>query len=147
MNKYIINCSEEQTKRALELGAPIINYPLVSSPYGIPKFEKNGMAYIIPTAEEMIGWLEEQADILDITVEPYEDDGYPSLCGYGFYIRNKNKEYILGTFTEKGDMVYICPIDGTYCHYGKLTKREAILVAIDAALEYISLKQTSNKQE
>lgn len=138
---YKILCTPEQTKKLLELGAPIEyednTYPTYWRPNICRFAEMPERTYHIPTAEQVIGWLEEQADILDINIEPYEDDSYPSLCGYGFSIRNKNKEYILGTFTEKGDMVYISPTDGTYCHYGKLTKREATIEVIDAALEYL----------
>ena len=135
MNKYTIYCTEEQTRKAVELGAPIELY------YG-GEYESeliDGIRYITPTAEEMIGWLEEQGDILNIDIHLYEDDGYPKMCGYGFTIYNKNKDIIVGTFTEKGSLVYICPkckeyiyLEGTYNNF--LTKQEATLEAIDAKL-------------
>ena len=60
MDKYTIYCTEEQTKKALELGAPIkYKYTLDNKERG--KFEK-------PTASQMIGWLEEQEDIKEVFV-------------------------------------------------------------------------------
>lgn len=151
MNRFTSYCTEEQTKKALlELGAPIL---LVPEEYYTEKehfhmeIEGENASVILPTTEEMINWLEEQGDILYIDTYLYEDDGYPRMCGYGFTIYNKNKEIITGTFTEKGSLVYICPkskeyfyLSGTYTN-DFLTKREATLEAIDAALEYLTSKK------
>ena len=118
MNRYTIYCTPEQTKKALELGAPIINYPLISSPYGIPKFEEKGIAYIIPTAEQMIGWIEEQ--------------------GFQFNIHtNMFNEWEVLAFTENTDNTISEVADSDW----KETKIEAILAAIDAALEYLTNKK------
>lgn len=63
MDKYTIYCTEEQTKKAFELGAPIEvlpnymefeNFPFVNCKDG------NQRPCMIPTAEQMICWLEEQ---------------------------------------------------------------------------------------
>ena len=55
MEKYSIFCTQEQTKKALELGAPITHNGLDNTPLKIP------------TAEEMIGWLEEQGFFIRIS--------------------------------------------------------------------------------
>lgn len=151
MSDYGLYCTEAQTRKALELGAPIVHHENACTTNSTPHFyigecgnyQKGFILYIIPTAEEMKGWLEEQGDILYIDIHLYEDDGYPKMCGYGFTIYNKNKDIIVGTFTEKGSLVYICPkckeyiyLEGTYNNF--LTKQEATLEAIDAALEYLS---------
>lgn len=148
MEQYTIPCTEEQTRRAFELGAPINtdNNPMFSDFIEV----KKGLYAIVPTAEQMIGWLEEQEDILFINIHLYEDDGYPKMYGYGFTIYNKNKDIITGTFTEKGDLVYICPkskeyigLVGTYAN-DFLTKEEATLVAIDVALDYLTKQKTNH---
>lgn len=67
MEQYTIYCTEEQTKKAMELGAPIelegeIYYP-------------NGAAYPKrPTSEQMIGWLEECEEIDEIVLMKSEDN-------------------------------------------------------------------------
>lgn len=140
MNEYSIYCTEEQMNKALELGAPIE----ITGMYKVAQFVGvSDATFIIPTAEQMLGWLETQEDILDINIHLYEDDGYPKMCGYGFTIYNKNKEIITGTFTEKGNLVYICPkckefiyLAGTY-ENEFLTKKEATIAAIDVALDYL----------
>lgn len=67
MNGYTIYCTEEQTNKALELGAPIKTFD-VSSIEG-----KN--AYNFPTAEQMTAWLEEQGIALDIHTYFCVDNG------------------------------------------------------------------------
>lgn len=49
MEQYTIYCSDEQTKKALELGAPL--------EYHCPNERES--VYHRPTAEQMLGWLEE----------------------------------------------------------------------------------------
>ena len=51
MEKYTIYCTEAQTKKALELGAPIQTIKK-------PQYSVGLIAKV--TAEQMIGWLEEQ---------------------------------------------------------------------------------------
>lgn len=97
MNDYTIYCTEEQTKKALELGAPI----------KIECFSTATEDYwheVIPTTEQMINWLEEQ----------------------GFYIRlNTNGCNVEIDFTCILELIGI-------------SRKEATLAAIDAALEYLS---------
>ena len=124
MNRYTIYCTEEQTKKDFELGAPI-ERGHESSRYfniGVPTFYdendeicrvKNSVIFI-PTAEEMIGWLEnvipvsEEFSIKQIIVESYF---------------NGKWNYFLG-------------IEESENYYN--SRKEATLAAIDAALEYLS---------
>lgn len=66
MERYTIYCTEEQARKALELGVPIefeVECPvnletLERSPYPDIKMGKDGEPIlIIPTAEQTIGWL------------------------------------------------------------------------------------------
>lgn len=70
MNQYTIHCTEEQTKKAFELGAPIVTLPNYEEFKGFPFVRcKNGNEYPcqIPTAEQMIGWLEKQNILIEYT--------------------------------------------------------------------------------
>lgn len=59
MNKYTIYCTPEQTKKALELGAPIKECGYYfKKQIGCNTISDTDL-HIIPTAEQMIGWLEE----------------------------------------------------------------------------------------
>lgn len=78
MNKYTIFCTEEQTRKALELGAPIefeVECPvnletLERSPYPDIKMGKDGEPIlIIPTAEQMLGWLDKQGVTFEVIME------------------------------------------------------------------------------
>lgn len=102
MNRYTIYCTEEQTKKALELGAPI-RYKDTLDNRERGKFEP-------PTAEQMLGWLNDQGVSMDTD---WSWDGQVTI--WGWY--NQVKEYI-------------------YTSYANSLK-EAILAAIDAALEYL----------
>lgn len=102
MERYIIQCTEEQIKKALELGAPI---------------EDDGSFLSLPTAEEMLGWLEEQY-FNEIHVE-----------------QNARKTWSYIMYDKKDNC-----IDE---QYGYTTRKEATLAAIDAALEYL----TKNKEK
>lgn len=59
ISEYTTYCSEEQTRKALELGAPIETTkrlePLVNRKY-ITDLD-NYSAIIVPTAEQMMGWM------------------------------------------------------------------------------------------
>lgn len=69
MNKYTIHCTEEQTKKAFELGAPIVILPNYEEYKGFPFVRHtNGNEYpcAIPTAEQMLGWLEERGLYIQI---------------------------------------------------------------------------------
>lgn len=60
MNKYTIYCTEEQTKKALELGAPIETCGYYyKQQFGCNTISDTDL-HIVPTAQQMIGWLEEQ---------------------------------------------------------------------------------------
>ena len=118
MEKYTIYCTEEQTKKALELGAPIISYHNAFTTNDIPHYtieEGNGncMLYIIPTAEQMIGWLEEHIDEIDACKK---NDG---TWFYIFYPNNTIVNHIKEGFSSR---------------------KEATLAAIDAALDYLKKK-------
>lgn len=105
MNEYTTICSEEQTKRALELGAPI-TIKHVMGEDGIVK----QYIPISPTVEQMIGWLEEQDGIEEITV-----------CKTGMWVWGKNHTLI------KGSPNYS-------------SRQESSLAAIDVALDYLTNK-------
>lgn len=106
MEQYTIFCTPEQTRKALELGAPI------------EELEYNcqqGWIYEKVTAEQMIGWLEEQG--IAIILESIMDGDGIGYC------------WIAHTFNYNEDM---CMKDDKM-----LSRKEATLAAIDAALEYL----------
>lgn len=117
MDEYTIFCTEGQTKKALELGAPIrrilpteaINDPSFEmsehfSDRPIPYFVK------IPTTEQMIGWLEEPG-ITEI------------------FITRRNIYY--------WNYLIICKKKVAFRYNSYPNRKEATLAAIDAALEYL----------
>lgn len=114
MDKYIIYCTEEQVKKAIELGAPMLTKTFISS-FG--KIETN-----LTTAEQMLGWLEEQGVLMQI--EP--------INGMHYYWLLSTKE-----LTEEPDRYswvtqYVTP------NYEEIpSRKEATLAAIDAALDYL----------
>lgn len=117
MDKYTIPCTPEQTKKALELGAPI--------DYSSDNFDSdctdnigrlsNGLYAIIPTAEQMIGWLEEQDSIIDIELKTVTR----GVWGYEVYGR-------------------FIPFKTSDSGYN--SRKEATIAAIDAALDYLKMK-------
>lgn len=125
MEKYKIFCTEEQTKKALELGAPI-ERGHESSRYfniGVPTLfdEKDEICRVknsvifIPTAEQMMGWL--------IT------------NGFAFGIIDYNdgfNDHVFWRVANKFDKKWYVADD-------KLKDpKEAVLAAIDTALDYLS---------
>lgn len=127
MNRFEIRCTQEQTKKAIELGAPIFTFSesfaddyrtsIYDKYCSIPPIKEEGYedeVYAdIPTAEQMIGWLESKkifvhiAPCVDISCSWHiEAIGYTSN-------------------------IMVCK-----------TRKEATLAAIDAALEYL----TNNKK-
>lgn len=114
MNQYIIHCTEAQTKRALELGAPIIKR--------YNRFDDFTECILDnPTAEQMIGWLNIEKKIF-VMVRPYvsmyHEDEYDSI------LMNLCNGYMLNV------------------KQGCDNSKEATLAAIDAALEHLeNLKQ------
>lgn len=121
MNKYTIYCTEEQTRKALELGAPIRKEPSSLELYQCVRTdEKDNVTgqsiwLISPTAEQMMGFFRSKnihivihKDIVDKwsvyghEIEPIEFTVFDRLTGYNSF-------------------------------------KEATLAAIDAALEYLHL--------
>lgn len=113
MEKYTIYCNEEQTKKALELGAPI-ETTLVRGDYNNLHSELD-----IPTAEQMIGWLEEHW-FEYINISYYITGDY--WCYYG---ETKGGHDSIGGKVSRN-------------HYS--SRKEATLAAIDVALDYLSKK-------
>lgn len=105
ISDYTIYCTSEQTKKALELGAPLKSYTANG-------YVESDCAEC-PTAEQMIGFLEEQDIIYCIDILFEGKDDY-SMCVSG----------------DSFDVV-----EGGYS-----SRKEATLAAIDAALEYLSNK-------
>lgn len=141
MLQYIILCTPEQTRKALELGAhpefvtsqreQDSRYDYIKSNLSMSSFENtryinvareydkndkyvvfNKEVYRCPTAEQMIGWLEGQGDIEEINISHIYGD-------WTVNIHLKTKACI-----------------GDYNFYP--SRREATLAAIDAALEYLT---------
>lgn len=110
MNRYTIYCTPEQTMKALELGAPIQFASINDIRLGrYIEVESNNEAYGIPTAEQMIGWIEENKYM---TIEVVR-----TCVGYRYFAY-----FVVGR-----------EIGGRYD-----TRSEATIAAIDAALEYLS---------
>lgn len=111
MERYTILCTQEQTQKALELGAPIKQTEhqedLVNVDYTIDV----NVATILPTAEQMLGWLEDQG--LELYTYKPIDKWVIDISGNDFCF-----------------MVDECN-----------SRKEATLAAIDAALEYLSNNQ------
>lgn len=113
MNKYTLNCTEEQTKKALGLGAPIELLPNYTEFQNFPYVkcnDGNERPCIIPTAEQMIGWLEEQGILIDIDTE-----------------------------WNKSVLVYVWDCENKSLINNVLhgSRKEATLAAIDIALDYL----------
>lgn len=108
MKSYTIYCTEEQTKKALELGAPIGDGHYYDK---ICIIDNND--YAAPTTEQMIGWLEEQDGISSILVDKDQYEKY-------MYVLRGDKRKIINDA------------------YGFPSRKEATIAAIDAALEYLS---------
>lgn len=117
INQYSIHCTPEQTMKALELGAPL---KIIDNEYDERIYQficgntQNGKAlYIIPTAEEMIGWLEEQNDIEEITIQRNR-----AFHSWAYLVTNKRNKLISSSNRYQ-------------------SRKEATISAIDAALEYL----------
>lgn len=121
MNEYTIYCTEEQTKKALELGAPIqfasINDIRLRRYIEV---ESNNKVYVIPTSEQMIGWLEDNKLIIQIECSEY--------CDYFYRIKR------ITYYQESGDY----ELNNVDYVYDFSSRKEATLAAIDAGLDYLS---------
>lgn len=105
MNEYTIYCTPRQTTKANKLGAPVIlweDFPSITTATGY--YLEDTTMFALPTAEQMINWLEEQ--------------------GFGFELTNV---YSSVDYKDKGCIGM----------YGGIRK-ETTIMAIDAALEYLS---------
>lgn len=123
MDKYTIFCTPEQTKKALCLGALIdIKYGSIRHRPSLEElkylFAYNEYWHVIPTAEQMIGWLEENG-ILDIVISRRMS---PKTYGYTVWFSEN-------TFVQE--------------KHSFNSRREATLVAITVALEHLE----NNKQQ
>lgn len=117
---YTIHCTTEQTKKALELGAPIEIKTIEEAPkdwQGKACFTGMATCAKFPTAEQLIGWLEEQG----ISVK--------AMC---FSWCNENKPtwqvHAYQSTTNFWDEI-------AFGH--SKSCKEATLAAIDAALDYL----------
>ena len=115
MEQYKIYCTNGQTKKALELGAPIE----VDFQFNFKTAIINHKAYIVPTAEQMIGWLERQGLVIIDTIRVTQPIDGISWYGYKLIFPWQKEEY--------NEIKYD-------------SRREATLAAIDAALDYLSKK-------
>lgn len=116
MNKYTIYCTESQTKKALELDAPITKERIGKCiTEGLVRLGNNhnesDIDYLLPTVEQMIGWLEEQEEFSNICIRKTMGGNYSGAC------------YCNGE---------------TLLHQTFSSRKEATLAAIDVALEYLN---------
>lgn len=120
MSDYTLYCNTIQTRKAIELGAPIESKSLMGSPNSW-----TGKAYIIegnicalpPTAEQMISWLESNPLISEIRIE-----------------QNTFKHWFYVIYDEHSNYL---PIGVKYSS----SRQETTLAAIDAALDYLNKKK------
>lgn len=111
MDNYTIYCTEEQTKKALELGAPIDTEAFAndSRPHTTasnPKRHDFIVNCVIPTAEQMLGWLEKQ--------------------GLDFYITTRGCSVV--SYSDYGCIFEEHDVD----------RKTSTLKAINAALDYLA---------
>lgn len=125
MDKYTFYCSEEQTRNALELGAPIrevfydVQSPEIAKQYNLLIIDSK--LYCIPTSEQMINWLTEQEILLCIN---------PTNSSSNFY-------WIRGV--KMGEKYrWESHFEINKCKTTFNTRQKATLDAIDKALEYLS---------
>ena len=128
MEEFTIYCTEEQTKKALKLGAPIgkkiIAYSICTQPSSgyEEDFSEETDELIIPTAEQMIQWLEEQGIYAWVCPNFYEYDKVYNVS-FVHNISKLRKPYI--STGEKYDQSF------------HPSHKEAVLSAIDEALDYL----------
>lgn len=113
MNNYIILCTEEQTRKAYELGAPL-NFDYHADDFQNAIKIANKLYAEVPTAEEMLGWLEDQL-FMYINISYYVTGDY--WCYHG--VTNGGHDSICYNMTSYN------------------SRKEATIAAIDAALDYL----------
>lgn len=112
ITQYTIYCTKDQTKKALELGAGISWCEKERKTNDPTMYEKGkGYKYFIPTAEQMIGWLETQGKFKVIAINNSKN------LDWSFHITTKNKE--------------------VFASIGYKSRKKATLTAIDEALKYL----------
>lgn len=120
ISDYTIYCTEEQARKALELGAPIeyaSDTDVCCGNYF--SMTRNDEPYrALPTTDQMIGWLEEQGIMLEVFYNcTYKHYNYAKLFrgrnGWGSRLFNRYN----GGFSSR---------------------KEAIIATIDSGLEYLS---------
>lgn len=122
MGDYTTYCTEEQTKRAYKLSAPIEE---ISDTEGVPECwinSENFRFYKIPTTQQMIGWLRQEMGI-EIFIQK---DHFSNGVSVSVLADN---DVIHG--------IYKCPYDG---HGIYNTVVEAEICCINAALDYLEKK-------
>lgn len=122
MEGYTIYCTKEQAEKAFQLGAPIIfldKYPMSIRVSTNERHIDEGYVLAIPTAEQMIGWLEENG-IKEVTINGTNDNRWR----YDVWIEYGCKP--------------ICS-----CPEGYTSRKEATLAGINVALDYLKY----NKEE
>ena len=113
ISDFTIYCTEEQTRKALELGAPI-QYASIKD-IRLERYIYDGEEwYVFPTAEQMVGWLEEKFNLQFFTGLDIDD-----LFFFNIY---------------DNDRLVLEP-------KSKPSRKEATLTAIDVALEYLTNKK------
>lgn len=122
MEKYTIYCTQEQTKRALELGASIYttnehlyNHPMCGRYWAKVEIQGNGYSARIPAAEQLIGWLEERGILVDVSAAFLHTNTPSYLYRIGF----RFNDYVSNAIDYP-------------------SRKEATIAAIDAALDYLS---------
>lgn len=119
ISDYTIYCTPRQTKKALKLGASLKTFihvePEFSMANGCLPYPEEIEMYEYPTAEQMIGWIEQNTlfECIQVSV-----DAKPTNWMYANYY-GKDNCISLDRFSSR---------------------KEATLAAIDAALEYLTNK-------
>lgn len=117
MNQYTIDCTPEQTCKALELGAPIKHsYDRFEDADMSPicKKENKWLYAIIPIAEQMIGWLESRGVYVSVA--------YDGQITHKWESYNHSRKKLIDCDSYD-------------------SRKEATLAAIDAALDYLIKKK------
>lgn len=112
MSDYSCYCTTEQTKKDIELGAPIDNSLVCYEGFDIVYHNEDysSILYaVIPTAEEMVGWLRSKGFRFKIT--DFEKGTIWKVAYGDWFDFNGNED---------------------------MNPKEATLTAIDAALEYLN---------
>lgn len=119
MDEFTIYCTEEQTKKARELGAPIEIKTIEEAQkdwQGKAFFTGMATCAKLPTAEQMIGWIESFLTIQLLIEKQMGESG----TRYRIWVRDECKPF--------SDIIEM---------HNYPTRKEATLAAIDAALEYL----------